>query len=373
MVHLDKESKGKKTLGDLDFDFGDDGLDEEGGLGEDEDSDEAGSEADTLEEFSSSVLKKMLEDSIPPIPNNFQLYFDRMLDERSPEFKKQAIQILELEDGNEDERRVDFEKRLKDSLVNNKKILQTVATLYKNLNLMSDIAAKRNKEIVGAANPVALQNVMTALQQDVERLSKIIKKQSGELKTFYTKNVSIMQEVDSQTIYDSKFGVYNRRYLLQQVEKELKLIEQFGHNSTLVMAKLSDKITGQIKSEKGKLLITRTISRLILKTSRRSDIIAHFGDGVFALLLKHSDLFSAKKACERLSDLVSSTNFFWGDNEIQLHISVGIAKMVTSRDSAETIECARQAMENCGKLESPYLVCEQDQENEMADEDDGGI
>ena len=80
--------------------------------------------------------------------------------------------------------------------------------------------------------------------------------------------------------------------------------------------------------------MTRTIARLLLKTSRRSDTVAHYGNGVFAMLLKHTDIESAKKASERLCYLVSNSNFFLADREIQLKISIGI----TDIDSNNTVE-----------------------------------
>jgi len=92
----------------------------------------------------------------------------------------------------------------------------------------------------------------------------------------------------------------------------------------------------RLKSEKQRLLIVRTIARLLLKTSRRSDIVAHYGEGVFAILLSHTDLESAKKASERLCDLVSNSNFFLSDREIQLKISIGITN-ITVESSVEEI------------------------------------
>lgn len=315
-----------------------------------------------LDDFAREVLEKLIEDSVPPIPNNFSLYFDRMLDEKSNEFKKQIMQILELERSNEDEKQISLEKRMKEAFLLMKQILQIVATIYKNLNLMNEIATKRNKEISTMTNPIALQNLITSLTHDIEKLTNIVKKQTGSIKELYHQSASIVSEVESETIYDSQFGIYNKRYLLTQLEKELKLINQFGHSSTLVMAKISNEIVKKIKNEKGLLLVSRTISRLLLKTSRRSDTIAHYGDGIFALLLKHSDLFSAKKASERLSDLVSSTNFFLGESEIQLDISIGIAKLDTQRSIDDTIKCALAALEQADRdSEAKYVVCPSDE------------
>jgi PleD family two-component response regulator len=54
------------------------------------------------------------------------------------------------------------------------------------------------------------------------------------------------------------------------------------------------------------------------------------------MLLKHTDIESAKKASERLGDLVSNSNFFLADQEIQLKISIGVT-IVDPKYSVEEI------------------------------------
>jgi diguanylate cyclase (GGDEF)-like protein len=100
------------------------------------------------------------------------------------------------------------------------------------------------------------------------------------------------------------------------------------------MIELSRELKEDVENQKAITLMTRTIARLLLKTSRRSDTVAHYGHGIFAMLLKHTDIESAKKASERLCDLVSNSNFFLSDREILLKISIG----VTSIDSNYSVE-----------------------------------
>jgi len=314
----------------------------------------------TLNDFAKEVLSKMLSDSVAPIPSNFSLYFDRLLDEKPEEFRKSVMQLLELEDASNDERKVNFEKKLKDSFINIKQILQAIALLYKNFSLMSEITKKRSKESKNVANSLAFQNVLSAFENDLARLGLVVEKENGEIKKLYQGTAAIVNEIESQTIYDSKFGVYNKRYLLKELERELKMMQQFGHQSTLVSARISDKLLKKIKSEKAKLLIIRTISRLVSKTSRRSDVVSHYGDGVFIIVLKYSDLFSAKKASERLHDLVTSTNFFFGEKEVNLDINIGIAKIEIGKDRNEIIKNALEALEKSEDSSKPYVCYDED-------------
>jgi diguanylate cyclase (GGDEF)-like protein len=95
--------------------------------------------------------------------------------------------------------------------------------------------------------------------------------------------------------------------------------------------------------------MTRTIARLLLKTSRRSDIVAHYGNGMFSMLLKHTDIEHAKKASERLCELVSNSNFFLGEKEIQLQISIGITDVDATHSVEETVVAAMNGIEKAYK------------------------
>ena len=56
-----------------------------------------------LEIFAKEVLSALISDNLPPTPNNFSLYFDRILDDKSESLKRQIGSILELEENNDDE------------------------------------------------------------------------------------------------------------------------------------------------------------------------------------------------------------------------------------------------------------------------------
>eukprot|EP01022_Parablepharisma_sp_SALTPOND_P015382 TRINITY_DN21673_c0_g2_i1.p1 TRINITY_DN21673_c0_g2~~TRINITY_DN21673_c0_g2_i1.p1 ORF type:complete len:442 (-),score=21.36 TRINITY_DN21673_c0_g2_i1:1415-2740(-) len=314
----------------------------------------------SLEAFSKEVLARLESDGVPSIPKNYELYFERILDEKSGDFKKNIMQLLELESGNEEEKRINFEKRVKAGFSHTKQILQIVATLYKNLKLMGNIAEKRGSELSSATNAVVAQNIAKTLEKDLNKLNGIISKQNTSLKELYRKSAEIISEIESEAVFDSKYGVYNRKYLLDELAKELKSVEVFGHESSLVMAKIPKAKAKSIGSEKGVALITRTISRLLLKTSRRSDIVSHYGEGVFGLLLKHTNLTSAQKASERLHDLVSATNFFYGDNEYTLDIAIGISKIDATKSVDDSVSCAFDALELADSSGSVYEVCSYD-------------
>ena len=289
-----------------------------------------------VEIYAKEVLSALIADNLPPTPNNFSLYFDRLLEDKSETLRRQIRSILELEESNEAENTIALEQSLKQGFVSIKNLLSVTANLYKNMALMNKILEKRKEEL--SANPDATEalSVIGVLEGDVSKLNSILKAQSSKMKEIYEETAKIVKNVEHETIFDNQFGVYNKRYLMTKIEQEISLISEFKHKSSLMMIELDKNLKKSVKNDKAVLLMTRTIARLLLKTSRRSDIVAHYGGGVFSMLLKHTDIENAKRAALRLSELVSNSNFFLADREIQLKISIGITD-ITEKHSVEEI------------------------------------
>ena len=298
-----------------------------------------------IELYSKEVLESLIEDNLPPTPNNFSLYFDRLLEEKSENLRKQIHSMLELEESNDAENTILLEQSLKQGFGSIKNILNVTANLYKNMSLMTKILDKRKRELGEKPEIQEAVGIVATLEGDVSKLNSILKTQSSQMKGIYDETAKIIKNVEHETIFDNQFGVYNKRYLLRKVEQEIKLLNEFKHKSSLIMIELCRDLRKSVKNDKAIILMTRTIARLLLKTSRRSDIVAHYGNGVFSMLLKHTDIESAKKASERLIDLVSNSNFFLADREIQLKISIGVTSIESTSSVEEIIVNAMDGIE----------------------------
>lgn len=306
-----------------------------------------------LESYSKEVLNALAKDGLPPTPNNFSLYFDRLLEDKSQNTRNHIVSVLELEESNEDENSIMLEQSLKQGFSSIKNVLGVTANLYKNMTLMTKILEKRKQEIEACADNKETRSIAAALESDISKLNTILKKQSTSMKGMYDETAKIIKNVENETIFDNQYGVYNKRYFMTKIEQEIELIRKFKHKSSLIMIELARDLKATVNNDKAIMLMTKTIARLLLKTSRRSDTVAHYGNGVFTMLLKHTDIDSAKKASERLCDLVSNSNFFLADREIQLKISIGITDITENHSVEEIIVSSMDAVEKA--YENPNL------------------
>lgn len=315
-------------------------------------SSQGNSTSSNIEVYAKEVLATLIEDNMPPTPNNYGLYFDRLLENKSEELRKQIHAILELEENNEDENTIALEKSLKQGFSSIKGILLTTANLYKNVSLMTKILEKREHELAKKPEAREALAIVSTLEKDVKKLNTILQTQNSQMRTIYDDTAKIVKNVENETIFDNQYGVYNKRYLLTRIEKEMGLIKEFNHKSSLIMIELSRELQESINNEKAVRLMIRTVARLLLKTSRRSDIVAHYGNGVFAMLLKHTDIDSAKKASERLCDLVANSNFFLADREIQLKIAIGVTDIDPEFSVEEIVVSALDGIEKAYELKN---------------------
>jgi diguanylate cyclase len=324
--------------------------------------------ASEMEVYAKEVLASLMRDNLPPTPNNYLLYFDRLLEEKSEGLRKQINSILELEEDNDAERSITLEKNLKKGFSSIGGLLQISANLYKNMALMAKLLEKRKAELGNSPDEQVTLNVINDLQNDVNKLNSILKKQVDQMKVHYDQTASLIKNVEQDTIFDNQYGVYNKRYLLSKLEQEISLVKEFKHHSSLVMIELSRSLAREIGNDKAVTLMIRTIARLLMKTSRRSDIVAHYGNGVFALILKHTDLKSAQKAAERLIELVASSNFFLAEREINLKIAVGIKEIQPEQLVEDQVINALDAMAAGDKQPAGYLIHKEPEPSGEAEE-----
>jgi len=336
-----------------------------GGFGGGVGTNSLGKPMNIIDTFSKEVLEAIISDNIPPIPSNYQIYFHRLLDEKPEDLKKQIQQVIDVEENIDAEENLSLkiEERLREEVQVQKKMLNLLSTFYKNTNLMSDLMKKRTGEIVQANNnPLLVQNIVELLNKDVDKLSTVTKQQASVLKELHTQSSDAVKAMQEDSIYDSTYGIYNKRFLLKQLEKEKTLIKQFNHLSSIMLLKVSKNTIKIVNNEKIVGFASKTISKLLFKTSRRNDVVAYYENGVFALILKHTSLISAKRTAERLRDLVNSTNFFWGDKDIKLDVTIGISNINQNRSIENSLDYAYRALELTDITENKFMaVCDEDE------------
>jgi diguanylate cyclase (GGDEF)-like protein len=215
------------------------------------------------------------------------------------------------------------------------------------------------KEILNGASPKAVEKILKQLEHKIEAISEKIDNELRAIKNLYSKNIEIIKEIESNSMFDQTYGVYNKNYFLKLLKKEIDLIDKFSHVSSIITIKIKDKVL-QNFTEKSKILANRSMAKIILKTSRRTDIVSYIGDGIFAMLLKHTDRVGAGKTIERLADMISMSAVFLEGEEVELSIVGGVVEMKKKDEPTHFLEKAIKVMKEAEKEDTLYKVYEGD-------------
>ena len=311
-----------------------------------------------IEQFAQKVLDKMIEENVYPIPYYYSIYFFNMLEEEDAEFRKSVMEIIDLESSNAFEEDLKYEQQLKKSFKYTKKIMQDSAMIYKLSSLLKEKNEYFLKEVESAVTPQVFKNILENSKKSIETINKKISVTIKELKEDYAKNLATLKEIEKESIFDSLYGIYNKQYFLKELEKEINQIKKFKHISSVIILKAKNEIFNNLKSEKSKVILNRMIAKILLKTSRRTDIVANIGDNKFGMLLKHTDRIGAIKTSERLADMISNSAMFIEGDELEVQVVIGIVELNINSQTEKALNCAYNKLEEAQKENTLYKICE---------------
>ena len=302
-----------------------------------------------LEKFAKKVLDKLIEEGIPPIPSNYTLYFFNMLEDEPSEFKKHVYELISLEDSDDLDKNLEVEKKLKLSFKYSKEILQKTALMYKLTAQLKKILQDSLGQIKHITSPKMIEKYLKTIDVKIGKISSIMESEIQEIKDIYARSVEIIKEIESNSVFDMVYQVYNAKYFKKLLEKEIKLIQKFSHKSSLIAIKVREDTLKQFKLQKSITIVNRSLAKILLKTSRRTDIIAHLGDGIFVMLLKHTDIIGAQKTIERISDIISNSAVFIEGNEVEVKIVGAICDLNPEIKADEYFDKCKETLKKAEK------------------------
>ncbi|MBE2984566.1 diguanylate cyclase [Campylobacter sp. RM9344] len=312
-----------------------------------------------INEFSESVLRGLAADNVPSIPSNYLIYFEKMLDDQPEEFKKhvgEAIQSQHEGVAKDIESNFRIEKEVRQSLMQIKGMLQSIALIYKNLNVMKGIMRRHVDSLDNNVNLLAVQNVLNGFNSDLSKLNNLMDKHIEVIKANYEEIGKMFKVIEERSIHDIAYDVYNKKFFISTLQDEIDAVKRYGYNSSFLFLKVRDEFLGQVKSLKEQNNIFKTIAQLLLRTSRRSDIVAHYGDGCFAMVMKYTDENGAKLACSRIASMLSNVPCRLGDSEYKLDVQIVASLLSKNKTIEETVSRALDKLYENSTDEQPVFL-----------------
>lgn len=130
--------------------------------------------------------------------------------------------------------------------------------------------------------------------------------------------------------HDDLTGSYNRRYFIDEVEREMERARRYDTTLSLLIfdIDLFKAVNDAFGHPTGDSVLQQ-FSRLCRNTLRKSDIFARMGGEEFAALMPETDRSNADQLCERLRQEVAATSFHddEGKGTVNITTSIGVTTL----------------------------------------------
>jgi diguanylate cyclase (GGDEF)-like protein len=146
-----------------------------------------------------------------------------------------------------------------------------------------------------------------------------------------------------QATFDALTGLYNKKMLLERLEKEFLFSLRNNRLLSLVMFDLDHfKRINDTHGHPAGDHVLKTLAQIMLKNLRQEDFLARFGGEEFVLMLRDLDEVRCHTLAERLRRSVEKHHFEWDNRRIPVTISMGIATLREGnfRDGADMLRVA---------------------------------
>jgi diguanylate cyclase (GGDEF)-like protein len=159
-----------------------------------------------------------------------------------------------------------------------------------------------------------------------------------------------IQAINSQlrvmSVTDPLTGMYNRRYIVDHLDRELKQSKRTNQPLSLIMADLDNfkdynDQHGHIAGDEA----LKELGGLLAYSIRETDVVARYGGEEFLIFLNHTDKEGAVKAAEKLRLAVEERIFDLKGEKTRITISLGISSSPEDGTSFdELVDAADKAL-----------------------------
>ena len=145
-------------------------------------------------------------------------------------------------------------------------------------------------------------------------------------------------QYDSAT-KDALTGIYNKRYFLDQLQKDCAYARRYRTPLSLIVFDIDHfKAINDTHGHPAGDFILSTLVAVVGRTLRGEDWFARVGGEEFAIIARGADNPQARKMAERIRRAVETNPFTWETGWIRVTISLGVAALREGRiESAEAL------------------------------------
>ena len=161
-------------------------------------------------------------------------------------------------------------------------------------------------------------------------------------------NVQLYQRMREMATRDELTGLWNRRHLAEQLDREIQRARRYGHPFAVALVDIDDfKAYNDAHGHLGGDEVLRQIAELLLRSTRRADVVARIGGEEFVIVLPESDAPGAAALAEKVREAVAAAPFPGRESQPggRLTVTLGFACFPDDgQDATVLLELADRAL-----------------------------
>jgi two-component system, cell cycle response regulator len=154
------------------------------------------------------------------------------------------------------------------------------------------------------------------------------------------------EEIYRMSIIDGLTGAYNKRYLLEALEKEIMRTRRHERPLSLLMLDIDHfKKINDVHGHLAGDYVLKELGRLVHGRIRRDEIFARYGGEEFAVVLPETSLDGCRQLAEGIRSRTEATEFAFQNEKISLTVSMGVAELsVNEKNTTDFIKLADERL-----------------------------
>ena len=143
------------------------------------------------------------------------------------------------------------------------------------------------------------------------------------------------------TIMDGLTGVHNKRYFIEQLDREISRASRHERPLSMVMADIDH--FKAVNDEFGHLAgdhVLKEVAQLAKTRLRPDDVLARYGGEELAIILPETELGGGLLIADELRRMIATSSFVFEDEDIDVTVSCGVAQLAPGWRSYDFVKAA---------------------------------
>ena len=173
------------------------------------------------------------------------------------------------------------------------------------------------------------------LEKKIEDRTKNLTESNNKLSALVEERELLLKELKLLTITDPMTTLYNRRYFAEISKSIVALSKRKKENLSIIMIDIDKfkNVNDTYGHQFGDDVII-SLSRILIESQRKSDIICRYGGEEFIILLPYTALDATAVVAEKIRILVESSRMTLPSNErFKFTISLGVAQVDIEKET----------------------------------------